>query len=283
MKNWNTTHTKELKKWFDIETYKKFEDLTLILLFHELWVRTFFFKEQYEDYEQEIVMSHRNSIYNGNPFLVPPERLGYMDPFYRLFQPPHLLLPTTERLAELSIVAMQRGIFLWQGNDEYILNRNYAKKLIGDGMPDLFDRTVMFEVDLGSGTDEEIAESLKAVLPQWRKVKHISPDPIEAIRFGYGTIKKIINNRIIPMLDILVWAQEEGVRVSDIVLSRLLYSLDDEDIRSEEQIKDTDRPLAMKVATLDFVRQFHFFINKNSHLKDMKVSDVLKLAARDQS
>ncbi|EAM8616015.1 hypothetical protein JP88_003365 [Salmonella enterica subsp. enterica] len=283
MQNWNTTHTKELKKWFDIESYKKFEDLTLILLFHELWVRTFFFKEQYEDYEEEIVTNNRNSIYNGNPFLVPAERLGYMNPFYRLFQPPHLLLPTTERLAELSIVAMQRGIFLWQGDDEYILNRHFAKKLIGDGMPDLFDRTVMFEVDLASGTDEEIAESLKSVLPQWRKVKHISPDPVEAIRFGYGTIKKIINNRIIPMLDILVWAQEHGVRVSDIVLSRLLYSLDDEDIRSEEHIKDTDRPLAMKAATLDFIRQFHFFINKNSHLKDMKVSDVLKLAARDQS
>ncbi len=35
----------------------------------------------------------------------------------------------------------------------------------------------MFEVDLASGTDEEIAESLKSALPQWRRVKHIAPDP----------------------------------------------------------------------------------------------------------
>ncbi|HGY4723582.1 TPA: hypothetical protein ACNV1G_004847, partial [Citrobacter amalonaticus] len=35
--------------------------------------------------------------------------------------------------------------------------------------------------------------------------------------------------------------------------------------------------------TDDFIRQFNFFINKNSHLKEMKVSDVIQLAARDQS
>jgi hypothetical protein len=73
-------------------------------------------------------------------------------------------------------------------------------------MPDQFSRTVMFEIDLASGTDEEIAESLKAALPQWRKIKGIEPDPLESVRFGYGTIKKLISYRVIPMLDILVWA-----------------------------------------------------------------------------
>lgn len=83
------------------------------------------------------------------------------------------------------------------------------------------------------------------------------------------------------MLDILVWAQEQDVRVSERWLSRLLYSIDDEEVRYDNQIKDTDRPLAMKAMTIDFIRQFHLFINKNSHLKDMKVSDVITLAERD--
>jgi hypothetical protein len=61
------------------------------------------------------------------------------------------------------------------------------------------------------------------------------------------------------MLDILVWAQEQDVRVSDEVLSRLLYTLDDEEIRYNHQIKDTDRPLAMKATTADFIRQFNFY------------------------
>lgn len=283
MKNWNATHTKELKKWFNLDNYRKFESLPLILLYHELLARTFFFKTPLEGNEEFFVGINRKKICNGNPFLVPPERLGDLDPFYRLFQPPHLVLPKVDRIALLSIVLMQRGIVSWQGYNEYGINEYFEDASIGDAVPDLFDRTVMFEVDLASGTDEEIAESLKSALPQWRRVKHIAPDPLEAIRFGYGTIKKIINNRIIPMLDILVWAKEQDVRISDGWLSRLLYSLDDEEMRYDDQIKDTDRPLAMKATTTDFIRQFHFFMNKNSHLKDMAVSDVLKLAARDQS
>ena len=59
------------------------------------------------------------------------------------------------------------------------------------------------------------------------------------------------------MFDILVWAQEQDVRVSERWLSRLLYSIDDEEVRYDNQIKDTDRPLAMKAMTIDFIRQFH--------------------------
>ncbi|HIC8796952.1 TPA: DUF6387 family protein, partial [Enterobacter hormaechei subsp. xiangfangensis] len=42
-------------------------------------------------------------------------------------------------------------------------------------------------------------------------------------------------------------------------------------------IKDTDRPLALKASTMDFIRQLHFFMNKNNHLKNVKISDVIKL------
>ena len=104
---------------------------------------------------------------------------------------------------------------------------------------------------MASGTDEEIAESLKAALPQWRKIKGIEPDPLESVRFGYGTIKKLISYRVIPMLDILVWAAVKKIRVSDDRLSRLLYTDDDEEseMRQSSQIKDTDRPLALKSCT----------------------------------
>ena len=146
-------------------------------------------------------------------------------------------------------------------------------------MPDQFSRTVMFEIDLASGTDEEIAESLKTALPQWRKVKGIDENPLESVRFGYGTIKKLISYRVIPMLDILVWAAVKKIRVSDDRLSRLLYTDNDEEseVRLPNQIKDTDRPLALKACTIAFIRQFNHFINKNNHLKQIKVNDVIKL------
>lgn len=170
-------------------------------------------------------------------------------------------------------------MFFWDGDYGYVVNKEFEEKPISESMPDEFTRTVMFEIDLASGTDEEIAESLKSALPQWRKIKGIEENPLESVRFGYGTIKKLISYRIIPMLDILIWAKIKKVRISDDRLSRLLYTDEDEEseMRLPQQIKDTDRPLALKASTMDFIRQLHFFMNKNNHLKNVKISDVIKL------
>jgi len=280
MQNWKTEHTKEIKAWLNIDNYRKFEDHSLIHFYHELWARNLFFKEYREEFESRTLMGYFSKIFSGNPFLIEEGQLGYMTPANKLFQPPHFFLTTLDRLAETSIIAMQRGGFVWDGDDNYSINRDLREESLSDIMPDQFSRTVMFEIDLASGTDEEIAESLKAALPQWRKIKGIEPDPLESVRFGYGTIKKLISYRVIPMLDILVWAAVKKIRVSDDRLSRLLYTDDDEEseMRQSSQIKDTDRPLALKSCTTDFIRQFHYFMNKNSHLKQMKVSDVMKLS-----
>ncbi|WP_425537126.1 DUF6387 family protein [Klebsiella aerogenes] len=50
MKNWTPEHTKDIKCWFNIETYWGFEELTLIRFYHELWARTIFFKSYRRDY-----------------------------------------------------------------------------------------------------------------------------------------------------------------------------------------------------------------------------------------
>ncbi|HAO9079390.1 TPA: hypothetical protein IRL82_003786 [Escherichia coli] len=280
MKNWSPENTKEIRSWLDVGTYRKFEDLSLLQFYHEIWARNLFFKEYREEFESRTLMGYFSKIFSGNPFLIEERQLGYMTPANKLFQPPHFFLTTLDRLAETSIIAMQRGGFVWDGDDNYSINRDLREESLSDIMPDQFSRTVMFEIDLASGTDEEIAESLKAALPQWRKIKGIEPDPLESVRFGYGTIKKLISYRVIPMLDILVWAAVKKIRVSDDRLSRLLYTDDDEEseMRQSSQIKDTDRPLAIKSCTTDFIRQFHYFMNKNSHLKQMKVSDVMKLS-----
>lgn len=279
MKNWAPEHTKEIKLWLDISTYRKFEDLSLIQFYHELWARNLFFKEYREDFESKELMVYFSKIFSGNPFLIEEGQLGYMAPANKLFQPPHFFLTTLDRLAETSIIAMQRGGFVWHEGDNYSINRELREESLSDIMPDQFSRTVMFEIDLASGTDEEIAESLKTALPQWRKVKGIDENPLESVRFGYGTIKKLISYRVIPMLDILVWAAVKKIRVSDDRLSRLLYTDNDEEseVRLPNQIKDTDRPLALKACAIAFIRQFNHFINKNNHLKQIKVNDVIKL------
>ncbi|HEJ7949016.1 DUF6387 family protein [Klebsiella michiganensis] len=283
MKNWSVENTKDIKKWLNIDIYRRFEDLTLLQLYHELLARTLFFKPYHEEFEAEAVRLYINRIFSGNPFLITEQHLGYLTREDTLYQPPHFFLTTTERLAQLSIVGLQNSLFFWEGGDEYSVNREFLDRPVSEALPRLFRDTVMVEIDLTNGTDEEIAESLKAALPQWRKVRGIEADTTDAIRFGYGTIKKIINYRLIPMIDILVWSNLHKVRISENRLSRLLYTDDDDesDTRLNHQIRDTDRPLALKAASIPFIRQFNLFINKNSHLKKIRVSEVMKLSDSD--
>ncbi|AAG57759.1 DUF6387 family protein [Escherichia coli] len=283
MKNWSVEHTREVKKWLDIDTYRGFEELPLIHLYHELLARTLFFKPYHEEFEAEAVRLYIDRIFTGKPFLITEKHLGYLTREDTLYQPPHFFLTTTERLAQLSIVGLRNSLFFWDGSDEYSVNREFLDSPVSEVLPKLFRDTVMVEIDLANGTDEEIAESLKAALPQWRKVRGIEPDVTEAIRFGYGTIKKIINYRLLPMIDILVWSKLYKVRISEDRLSRLLYTDDDDEIntRLNHQIRDTDKPLALKAASIPFIRQFNLFINKNSHLKKIRVSDVMKIADSD--
>lgn len=138
---------------------------------------------------------------------------------------------------------------------------------------------MLLEIDLGSGTDDEIAESIKAALPQWRSVKGVEVNETGIVRFGYGTIK---NHKLQVGCDAghLTLGKRKELRISDDRLSRLLYTDEDEETttRLGYHIKDSDRPLAMKAATIDFIRQFNFFMNRNPHLKNMRVSDVMKLS-----
>lgn len=50
-----------------------------------------------------------------------------MTPANKLFQPPHFFLTTLDRLAETSIIAMQRGGFVWDGDDNYSINRDSGR------------------------------------------------------------------------------------------------------------------------------------------------------------
>lgn len=70
MKNWSVEHTREVKKWLDIDTYRGFEELPLIHLYHELLARTLFFKPYHEEFEAEAVRLYIDRIFTGKPFLI---------------------------------------------------------------------------------------------------------------------------------------------------------------------------------------------------------------------
>ncbi|MDH8613019.1 DUF6387 family protein, partial [Klebsiella pneumoniae] len=63
-------------------------------------------------------------------------------------------------------------------------------------------------------TDDEVIEHIKRMLPQWRKEYTVGEPAIGSFRFGLSTVKKVINLRVIPMLDLLLWAKRNDAKIS---------------------------------------------------------------------
>ncbi|WP_222425017.1 DUF6387 family protein, partial [Yersinia massiliensis] len=51
MKKWSDTQTETIKKWMNIDTYHQFENISLERLYHELVMRSLFFKSENGDLE----------------------------------------------------------------------------------------------------------------------------------------------------------------------------------------------------------------------------------------
>ncbi|EAO6871452.1 hypothetical protein FNX39_12805 [Salmonella enterica] len=283
MNSWTSEDTKAVKTWFDLDRYREFENISINMLYHEIWARTYFFKPVIEEGMHKTVLKNYMQILEGNPFLIKEKDLNYMDAENKLYQPPYFFLTTVDRIANISFACMKKALFIRANSEKYKIDSTIENEYISEKIPEQFPTTIMLEIDLAAGSDDEIAEALRISLPQWRKVKGVKPAPLDAVRFGYGTIKKLMSYRIIPMLDLLAWSERKKVHLSDDRISRLIYRDEDDDkvIRQGYHIRDADRPLAMKVVENDFLRQFYFFINKNRHIKEMSVYDVMKITDTD--
>lgn len=283
MKNLSDKDIKEIKKWLNIDTYRQFENISLERLYLELVMRSLFFSSDHSDYDLWVVKTYANSLFSGDPFLITDSHMNQLKTKARLLVSPYFSVTTTGRVAHLCFEGMKKSLFGWNNVDDYWIDEKVDELPVAEAMPILCEHRVMIEINLTSGSDEEIAESLKAMLPQWRKIRKIEPESLDSIRFGHSTIKKIIDYRLIPLLDILTWAKHHDIRVSDNHLSSLLHCDSDEEnkTRMGSHIKNTDKPLALKTASKSFILQFYHFLNKNNHLKEMRVSDVITLADKD--
>ncbi|WP_246877956.1 DUF6387 family protein, partial [Pantoea ananatis] len=106
----------------------------------------------------------------------------------------------------------------------------------------------------------------------------IKPKPSQyTYGFGEAMVQKIVDFRVIPILDLLYHAKLNNYKLSDKDLEQLLYRWGMEDYRDQVQIKETDRPLAKKALTNEFDNLFTMFLYKNRCLMDMKVSAVIKM------
>lgn len=209
MNSWTSEDTKAVKTWFDLDKYREFENISINMLYHEIWARTYFFKPVIEEGMQKTVMKNYMQILDGDPFLIKEKHLNYMDAENKLYQPPYFFITTVDRIANISFACMRKALFIRANTEQYKIDSTIENEYISEKIPEQFPTTIMLEIDLAGGSDDEIAEALRVSLPQWRKVKGVKPAPLDAVRFGYGAIKKLISYRIIPMLDLLAWSERK--------------------------------------------------------------------------
>ena len=258
----------ELKHWFDLSNYEQVETLTLKELHKELVLREWIMDGL--DFGWADDDENLKSILNGNPLLSKKLNLkNYLNQSKTHIE--QMSFKDVHKLEETLIIFAKEAF-----NDDRTLREKLSVQPITRTMREAFlrqqDSKVYVSFDLDKSSDEEILSSLQKMLPVWRKEYEINPRKTE--KYGVSKIKKIFDHKIIPMMDLLIWATIKEITLSNMILSRVLYPDFTGDIRGEDHIKDTDRPIAEKSLRGETSRLLEHFIIKNEHLGNVPISHI---------
>lgn len=262
---------KELQAWFDYDNYVDVESCTLKGLHKEFQVR--------KNILDSIEFFGEGDVYFDQILAGKPLISKTLDTNTHLAESQtHIRQVTFGHIESLkrSLEMFSQESFV-KGSDQ--LTKEVKEQPLTQSMRAVFMRTnesrVYTHFGLESSSDEEIIGSLRALLPVWRKEYGIKGRKQEA--FGLGKILKLVDYRILPMIDLLMWAKLNDVFLSNTIISRVLYPKLTDEVRGDEQLKDTDRPIAERAMSGETCKNVENFINKNRHLSDLSVSQLREL------
>ncbi|WP_417345777.1 DUF6387 family protein [Ferrimonas sp.] len=122
-----------------------------------------------------------------------------------------------------------------------------------------YPHNVLAEIQLTDNTDEQIIGAIATLLPHWRK-KMNAPEPDKPMaRVGESTIRKILDYKLIPWLDLETWALIEGVKINRSVMARILFG-DDWTKDSNWISKDKGGKWFLRAIDPNFVIQLRGFL-----------------------
>lgn len=303
----------ELTNWFRPENYEALKDITLTEFYQEFRLRRAMYQELEEAIESddpEWLVGQANQealslILTGKPLLTKALTAHIDHPYVgdqhvRLLSVGRFYMFDRHLKASGLLRYSEKGDLETRQDDKHALSKplvSYVSKraesmnkfhaFSEDHVKRKMRRAesiLPLLIDIGTSTDEQIIESMRYFLTCWRKQTGIKVKVAEQpYGFGEVMVQKLIDFRIIPILDLLYHAKHNDYKLSDKDLERLLYRWGMEDIRDQIQIKETDRPLARKALTGEFDNLFTMFLYKNRHLMDMEVRDVIEMKKKSAS
>ncbi|EBS2695318.1 hypothetical protein ZQ65_25840 [Salmonella enterica subsp. enterica serovar Newport] len=265
---------KAIERWFDVERYEAIEKLTLQqfyveverrILAHKMLVK----RDTLPPLNRLLLDDYRNKILRGE-ILFSGDTSTQGHELARTYA----VIPVTRSNAQL----YAKSLTLLGTHPETAqrsLSEYLSEYLKESGIKNLSSITV--DIFLQEASTEDIIEHLKVLIPQWRKQLKMNDPAVREYRFGKSTLRKIIEYRLIPMMDLIFWgADNNDTKIPLSLMSSLLHEDSDKD-RDEGMLKATDYPLAMALLTDEsYLKSFEDYMMENNYLRDMPIADHVK-------
>ncbi|XRP05744.1 DUF6387 family protein [Enterobacter cloacae] len=288
----DSSYKKDLS-WFNLSNYDFINNLTLSEFIVELEWRDFLYRNVNEDdlfFDEEYEIKYQR-IFGGDPHLdIPNEEEKEIDEFVRKVnsETPSLLnmygtlphLPSALGVSPISFTelsmygysAIDQGFF--KRDDEYCFIKSDAMLAsVSGNLDDCFTNSVLLSVNLDDATDEEIIASMAKLLPLWREQLMLPEhEHVARKRIGLKTLQKLINNRVLPILDLLIWERRFTKEVSNPMIGALVF---DDDPKDTQAIKETIKPFALEAMSEQYTRLLRLHMSKDGEVNSAKMSDLM--------
>ncbi|MEQ9849711.1 DUF6387 family protein [Pectobacterium brasiliense] len=260
---------KALEAWFDIERYEATEKLTLQQFYVEIERRILAYRmlqkrDTLPPLNRLLLDDYRNKILRGEiSFSGDTSTQGHA------LARTYAVVPVTRSNAQLYAKSLTllgtHPDTAQRSQSEYL--SEYLKE---SGIKSLSSITV--DIFLQEASTEDIIEHLKVLIPQWKKQLKMKDPAAREYRFGKSTFRKIIEYRLIPMMDLIFWGADNDIKIPLSLISSLLHE-DSENDRDEGMLKATDYPLAMAFLTDEsYLKSLEDYMMENNHLNGSLIS-----------
>lgn len=285
--------TKKDLSWFDLDNYDFINKLTLSEFIQELEWRDLLYQAFSDD--SGIFAGENNikyqRIFAGDPHLealneeekeineyiqqINDEAPSLWNEHGDLPSLPSALGVSPVSFTALSMygfTAIDQGFF--KRDDEYFYIRPEAMLAsVSGNLADCLEDTALVSIDLNDATDEEILASMAKLLPKWREQLALPEQPhVAQKRIGLKTLQKLISNRVLPIIDLLIWEAYSSKEVTNPMIALLVFNDDPKDTQA---IKDTIKPFALEVMSERYTRLLRLHASKDGEIYSVKMGDLM--------
>ncbi|HCD4774497.1 TPA: hypothetical protein NBR69_005217, partial [Klebsiella pneumoniae] len=224
--------------WFDVRRYDGLKDLTLEQIYAELERRMLAYKtrQQWETAGKSNQMQaiyHDAKIRCGDVILTS----DWISDNHRLSHS-YAVRPMTRGALFNYGRAMYR-LETSEQTDPVAVSSDYISEYLKQGGMNPANK-MLIEIDLEEASSDDLAEHLKVLIALWQKHLKTPKPPKRRFRFGHKTFERILDYKVIPLMDLISWEQlyNEGKNIPFNILADILHGTGG--VRSRDNIKDTD-------------------------------------------